>query len=147
MKFWNKIKQFIRHKAEASARAEVLSFLSESLTWSEEFPYFPKSFFLKKRKERMAHKENLTATYTYQSDDDLLSKKQDFIDQYTVNEKEQFDYFVTNNPFVRSNKIKTKAWRDHEQQERLQAQTAWRIVARRNHSFHMRSKFMKQRIR
>lgn len=138
MKFWNKLKQFLRRKSDENARMEVWDFILEGPF--HRGPFFPKC--LKRYEERQAHKEGLTANYTYQSGDDLLEKKQDFIDQYTVNEKEQYNYFVKEDPFV--DEFRARAWRNHEQVERREAQKAWRVVAKRNYQAHMRQKFMNQ---
>ena len=143
MRLWNKIKQFIRRKAEESARMEVCDFLLEEPFFDGPFGKSPNS--LKRREERLIYKENLTLTYAYQSGDDLLAKKQDFIDQYTVNEKEQYNYFVKNDPFV--DEFRTHAWRNHEQVERREAQKAWRQVVKRNHQTHMRQKFINSKTR
>lgn len=141
MKLWNKIKHIIRKKMERAARREVLEFVCESGVYSWCFPEN-----LKKRKERLAYKQNLTATYTYQEGDDLLSKKQDFIDKYTVNEQEQRKNFVFE--FMGpAPAVRCKAWRDHEQIERFQAQKNWYQVVRRNYRAHMRAKFMNQKAR
>ena len=142
MKFFDKIKKYFRHKAEKKAELEVADFLAERPVFGQ-VPY-P---FLKKHKERLAYKENLTSTYTYESDEDVLSKKQDFIDQYTVNEKQQLNYFTQFLPAERSDFARCKAWRDHEQEKRLAAQKAWRVVQHRNHREHVRQKFMNQKTR
>ena len=142
MKLWNKIKQVIQKKAETSAHKEVLEFMCEVGSFKL---YFPDD--LKRRKERLAYKKNLTETYTYQEGDNLLDKKQDFIDQYTINEREQFDYFVKNNMFGNPGIIWTRAWHNHEQVERFQAQKNWQTVVHRNHREHMRQKFMNQKNR
>ena len=91
-------------------------------------------------------KRKLTATYTYQEGDDLLAQKQDFIDKYTINEQEQLWYF-TQTPLDRVSKARCKAWRDHEQVERFQAQKDWGKVVYRNHCAHMRQKFTNQKTR
>ena len=142
MKLWNKIKQRFRKMQERSARREVLEFLFEAGSFRM---YFPED--LERGKDRLAYKQNLTATYTYQEGDDLLAKKQDFIDQYTINEQEQFDYFVKNNPFGNPGKIRTRAWRNHEQIERHEAQKNWCKVVHRNTRAHMCQKFMNQTTR
>lgn len=134
MNLWNKVKQFLRYRAEIAAYVEVHDFI----VGSESYKDFS---CLKNLSDRLAYKEHLTATYTYRPDDDLLAKKQDFIDQYTVNEREQFDCFITKNPFDCSNKIKTHAWRNHEQVERRAAQKAWYKVVKRNYRAYMQQKF------
>lgn len=142
MKFFGKIKQFIRKKAEKRAKLEVVEFMCETGSFRMSFPEN-----LKRGKERLAYKRNLTATYTYGSDEDKLSKKQDFIDQYTVNERQQLNYFTQYLPEERSDFARCKAWRDHEQVERREAQKAWRVVQRRNYREHMRQKFINQKTR
>lgn len=137
MNLFGKIKQFIRKKAEKRAKSDVAEFLFDDVL----YPH------LKKHKERLAYKRNLTATYTYGSGEDKLSKKQDFIDQYTVNERQQLNYFTQYLPEERSDFSRCKAWRDHEQVERCAAQKAWRVVQHRNHREHMRQKFMNQKNR
>ena len=141
MRLWNKIKQIILKKMEKAARREVVEFMRETASFRMDFPEN-----LKRRKERIAYKQNLTETYTYQEGDDLLSKKQDFINQYTVNEQEQRQHFTAKfmgaTPMVRC-----KAWRDHEQIERFQAQKNWHQVVHRNTQAHMLSKFMNQQTR
>lgn len=141
MNFFGKIKQFMRKKAEKRAKLEVAEFLFETSPFEDPYPH------LKKHKERLAYKRNLTATYTYGSDEDKLSEKQDFIDQYTVNERQQLNYFTQYLPEERSDFARCKAWRDHEQVERREAQKAWRVVQHRNHREHMRQKFMNQKTR
>ena len=141
MKFLDKIKQFMQNRAEKRAKLDVVKFLFETSPFEDPYPH------LKKHKERLAYKRNLTATYTYGSDEDKLSKKQDFIDQYTVNEKQQLSYFTQYLPEERSDFARCKAWRDHEQVERCAAQKAWRVVQHRNHRAHMRQKFMNQKTR
>ena len=141
MKLWNKIKQIIRKQLEKEARIDPTRFICEAEPFNGD--NFPRK--LKRIEERIAYKENLTATYTYQPDDDLLAQKQDFIDKYTINEQEQYNYFVKANPFV--DEFKTRAWRNHEQIERREAQKAWRVVAKRNYHEHMRQKFMNQKSR
>ena len=137
MNFFGKIKQFMRKKAEKRAKSEVAEFLFDEAL----YPH------LKKHKERLAYKQNLTAIYTYKSGEDKLSKKQDFIDQYTVNERQQLNYFTQYLPEERSDFARCKAWRDHEQVERCEAQKAWRVVQHRNHREHMHQKFMNQKTR
>ena len=141
MYFWDKIKQLIRRMAEKDAQTDVIHFMLGK-PYGTETPSC-----LKKLDERVAYKQNLTVTYTYQEGDDLLAKKQDFIDQYTINEREQFQYFIINNLFDRDNKIKTMAWRNHEQVERGEAQKAWRQLRKRNYHAHMRQKFINQKTR
>lgn len=141
MNLFGKIKQFMRKKAENRAKLEVLRFLFETSPFADPYPH------LKKHKERLAYKRNLTATYTYGSGEDKLSKKQDFIDQYTVNERQQLNYFTQYLPEERSDFARCKAWRDHEQVERCEAQKAWRVVQHRNYREHMRQKFMNQKTR
>ena len=142
MKVWDRIKQVFQKAQERSAQMEVVEFVSEYGYFSENFPKN-----LKKRKDRQAYKQNLTETYTYQEGDDLLAKKQDFIDQYTINEREQFDHFITNNLYDYSDEIKARVWRNHEQIERNQAQRAWRTVVKRNYHTHMRQNFMNQKTK
>lgn len=145
MQFFDKIKKFLNHRAEKKAKEEVVEFLAEVPIFGQ-VPH-P---CLKKHKERLAHKMDLTAAYTYKSDDDVLSKKQDFIDQYTINEQQQLHYFTVSIPSFCGylpSVASCKAWRDHEQVERREAQKAWRIVQHRNHSEHMRQKFMNQKTR
>ena len=137
MNLLGKIKQFMRKKAEKRAKLGVAEFLFDEAL----YPH------LKKHKERLVYKRNLTATYTYGSDEDKLSKKQDFIDQYTVNERQQLNYFTQYLPEERSDFARCKVWRDHEQVERCEAQKAWRVVQHRNHREHMRQKFMNQKTR
>ncbi len=137
MNLFGKIKQFMRKKAENRAKLEVAEFLFDEAL----YPH------LKKHQRRLAYKRNLTATYTYGSGEDKLSKKQDFIDQYTVNERQQLNYFTQYLPENRSDFARCKAWRDHEQVERREAQKAWRVVQHRNHREHMRQKFMNQKTR
>ena len=132
MNFFGKIKQFMRKKAENRAKLEVAEFLFDKAPYSH----------LKKREERLAYKQNLTATYAYGSGEDKLSKKQDFIDQYTINERQQLNYFTQCLPEERSDFARCKAWRDHEQVERHEAQKAWLVVQHRNHREHMHQKFM-----
>ena len=139
MKFWDKIKQRFRKMQERSARREVLEFLFEAGSFRM---YFPED--LERGKDRLAYKQNLTATYTYQEGDDLLTKKQDFIDQYTINEQEQRQHF-TSEFMGPTPAVRCKAWRDHEQVERGEAQKAWHKVVRRNHRAHMHAKFMNQK--
>lgn len=143
MKLWNKVKRFVRRRAEENAKMEVWNFMLEGPFYRGAFGDFPQS--LKRREERLAHKKDLTANYTYQPDDDLLAKKQDFMDQYTVNEREQYNYFVKNDPF--KSEFRARAWRNHEQLERREGQKAWRVVQHRNHREHMRQKFMNQKTR
>ena len=140
MKLWDKIRQIWEEKAEKSEKMRIYNFMLEEPFY--EGGAFPKG--LKRLEKRQAHKRNLTATYTYQEGDDLLTKKQGFIDQYTVNEKEQLWYF-TQTPVDRINRARCKAWRDHEQIERLCAHRDWRKVVRRNHRAHMRAKFVNQK--
>ena len=142
MQLWSKIKQIIRKQLEKEARIELTRFICEAKPFNGED--FPRK--LKRSKERIAYKQNLTETYTYQEGDDLLAKKQDFIKQYTVNERKQFDYFIKDNPFP-PGEIQTRVWREHEQCQRFWAQKAWRKVVRRNHREHMRAKFMNQKTR
>ncbi len=137
MNFFGKIKQFMRKKAENRAKSEVSEFLFHEAL----YPH------LKKHQERLAYKQHLTATYIYQEGDDSLARKQDFIDKYTVNEKQQLSYFTQYLPEERSDFARCKAWRDHEQVERREAQKAWRVVQHRNHREHMRQKFMNQKTR
>ena len=134
MKLWHKIKLFFKHRVEMAARMEVYDFLVDGKTYE----YYP---YLKNLDDRLAYKKKLTETYTYQPDDDLLAKKQDFIEQYTINEKEQFDCFITKDPFDHSDEIKTHAWRNHEQVERREAQKNWRKVVRRNYHEHLSKLF------
>ena len=139
MYLWNKVKQFVRKRLYQAARIEVAYFITDC--WA-----MPSR--LKKHEERSAYKQNLTANYTYQPGDDLLAKKQDFIDQYTVNEREQYDYFIKMRvPLYSPGEFRTRAWRNHEQIERREAQKAWRVVAKRNYHAHMRQKFMNQKTR
>ena len=138
MQLIDKIKKFLKHRAEKKAKEEVAEFLAETPVFGQT-PH-PR---LKKHKERLVYKQDLMATYTYQSDEDELSKKQDFIDQYTINEQQQRRYFTVAIPHLCEYTASTascKAWRDHEQTERLEALKAWRIVQHRNHREHMRQK-------
>ena len=138
MYHWNKIKQFVRHRLYQAARVEVAYFITDC----KDMPSH-----LKKHEERSAYKKDLTANYTYQQGDDLLAKKQDFIDKYTVNEREQYNYFVKEDLFGNPGEFRTRAWRNHEQIERREAQKAWCQVRKRNYHAHMRQKFMNQKTR
>ena len=144
MKLWNRIKYFFEKRFQKTAAMEVNNFMLEEPFYRGPLGDFPCS--LKRREERRAYKENLVTTYTYQPEDDLLAKKQDFIDQYTVNEKEQLWYF-TQTPIDRTDRARCKAWRDHEQIERREAQKSWRKVVHRNHRTHMRQKFLSENSR
>ena len=109
-------------------------------------PSWLKPKCLKNLNDRLVYKKQLTSTYTYCESDDLLAKKQDFIDQYTSNEKMQREYFISS--FGEAKNVEyCKAWRDHEQVERGEAQKAWRQVIRRNHSTYMCPKYMNQNTR
>lgn len=139
MKVWNWIKKLIRYSAEVGAKGEIIEFEAE---WGIYQDQFPKA--LKCREERICHKLDLIATYTYQEGDDVLAQKQDFIDQYTINEREQLAYFTG---FDRMNFPRCKAWRDHEQVERACAQHEWQEVVYRNQRDHMRQRLMQQKTR
>ena len=87
MQLWSKIKQIIRKQLEKEARIEVTRFICEAKPFNG--GDFPRK--LKRSKERIAYKQNLTETYTYQEGDDLLAKKQDFIDQYIINKRSRLE--------------------------------------------------------
>lgn len=142
MYLWNRFKEFMRHRAEKKAKKKVLEFVLEVPVLGQ-IPY-PE---LKKHKERLSYKRDLIANYTYQPDDDLLAKKQEFIELYTVNEKQQRDYFTQRLSEEGSDWACCKAWRDHEQVERGEARMAWYVVSKRNYHTHMRQKFMCQKTK
>lgn len=139
MKLWNWVEKILKRRAEIAAKMEVIDFVEE---WGDFRDRFPSS--LKGREERLCHKMDLMATYSYQEGDDLLSKKQDFIDQYTVDEREQLDFFTR---FDRKNVVRCKAWRDHEQRERSCARLTWPEVVCRNQREHRYNKNMNQKTR
>ena len=144
MRLWNRIKLFFYKRAEAEARMELYNFMLEEPFYRGPLGDFP--IALKRRDQRQAYKQELTATYTYQEGDDLLATKQDFIDKYTVNEQKQLWYF-TQTRRDRKDRARCHIWRNHEQVERREAQKAWYTVAKRNYHTHMRQKFMAQKTR
>ena len=139
MRLWNWVEKILKRRAEIAAKMEVIEFVQE---WGRFEDQFPSS--LKCKDERECHKIDLMATYSYQEGDDLLAKKQDFIDQYTVDEREQLDFFTR---IDRTNVARCKAWRDHEQEERGCAQVTWREVVCRNQREHRYNKNMNQKTR
>ena len=139
MKLWNWIEKITGCFAKIDPNEEIVEFEAEWGIYQNQFPST-----LKCKEERECHKLDLIATYTYQEGDDVLAKKQDFIDQYTINEREQLAYFTG---FDRMNFPRCKAWRDHEQVERSFAQHEWQEVVYRNQRDHMLQRFRNQKTR
>ena len=129
-----KLKQRHRNRAEARERTKVLLFMLELQYKPIGSKIWPAN--LTRRDERIEYKNKLTSSYNYRRKDDVLAKKQDFIDKYTIHEQQQFRHF-TNSTDEYVSEYRIRAWRNHEQVERARAQRAWHTVVKRNSHNHV----------